>query len=295
MAENLKNRIYREGDVTVVEAYNGRDPNLGKQPGVESMGVEGWWRKRFFNRAITMLDDAGEQLAQLRAGKNVIVIGVTGRSKLDPEELERWGLQVGEYEIALRNLFASALLDLRVVDRRIRPFPVDLRFVHGGAGQGVDKAAIDVCRHYKVPMTGITPATYALYVEDVSEGFPVIATAELDAYIDGFVSCVDVLVATGGREEVLRQYTQAALTRLKTVVPCPVLKAIARYNGGPGGLTPGGGVDDATVAMQQLIRTMGADAPAKVTMEEVRKHLVDELTAYAARKFQLGTVLPWQF
>lgn len=205
----------------------GRHPSVMDHEGVECLNPDAekgdrMYRKVFRNLTIYQADEFEEAMtAVFGDDPRRFILAANGFSRLEPGHLERWGVELGEYEDGVEELMRETALCIR---QRFGD-TVPLGCVDGGADKGVDKSVINVEKEMDLPALTTTSYGWLMYAED-APGRVVYATPTKQEYAVKFIEALDHLFFTGGRQQSMSDYV-AAVERGKSTYVVDVLGALA--------------------------------------------------------------------
>lgn len=224
-------------------------------PGVECLNPdqennEGKVFYRIFEKnKIFLADEYDQATKELRPEKNVVVISMNGFTRIKPADLQLWGLDEGEYELACLELFNSIIKSVR---ERFKG--IDIKLVDGGSDLGIDKVLNQARRDNELDGLSFSCPQWAFYVPD--DGRNLFVGRDSEDYADRYIQSLDCLVATGGKEQAFKHDIFAAVKYGKYITFVDVAGALARNGGVPAVTRRSDGtneIQNAAAAMQQFI------------------------------------------
>jgi hypothetical protein len=170
---------------------------------------------------------------------------MNGYTSISEEQARRYGIVIGAYEQACK-----AILNHIVRHIKEKFDKTELKLIHGATYLGVDGAIQDVANEHNIIPLGFSCPRYMLYVED--DNIPVYVGADREEYSNRFIQTLDLLVATGGREQALQHDVLAACIFNKRIHFIDVLNSLSTTGGVPATVTDEEGrtrVDNAAAVM----------------------------------------------
>jgi hypothetical protein len=152
--------------------------------------------KRFENKEIFLPDEIDAYKANcLNNQPNTIWLGITGWTKPRSYFHEMYGTsnEKGIYEKLVLTLLTESITFLKE-----QGVNVDLR--HGASAEGVDKAAMEAMNLLGIGGSGVNCLDYLEYVEDNSNGGPVLVATTREDYHALYGEFNQVLLVTGGSD-----------------------------------------------------------------------------------------------
>jgi hypothetical protein len=181
-------------------------------------------------------------------GKNVIVLGMNGFSRLTSQQCAASGVLPGEYEIACA-IFLKAMV-LHMQDA----FPLaDVRLTHGSSWMGVDRVIQEVAFALNRPQMGFTCLDFLWYAPD--NDVPLHVSRQQTQYSEAFAKSSDVLIAANGRAQAYEMDYLGVLKFGKHFMPINILKLISR-TGGPPAVNAEGKIEDAVAYFEQRMHSV---------------------------------------
>ncbi|MBI2483140.1 hypothetical protein HYV74_03095 [Candidatus Uhrbacteria bacterium] len=200
--------IRREDGLTIVEVPWKSGKHALGEPGVTVVNPDAEESDRivqkvFARKMVYLPEELDRAIAIHVAYPDNFIISANGYSSLKPADLARYGIPPGAYEEAVKAMLRSAIAHLR------RKFTAaQLRLVSGASAMGVDLAIDAVARECNITPLGFSCPRYMLWVHD--DEFPVYVAESQEAYADRYIQSLDLLLATGGREQALKHDVAAA-------------------------------------------------------------------------------------
>ena len=276
--------VIREGTTTKVLIKADFASMVGRDPTVVCLNPEApaedkVYQKTFTKRCVYLPEEYDLAVQHHLRGRYVLVLAMNGYSSIKPEQCREWGIQVGAYEVACRNLLKTVWLHLR------REFPdLDIRLIHGSSDMGVDRAIIDAAVELRREMLGFSCPEYAFYVTDEAN-FPMYIASTVEEYSDAFVRSGDILIAANGRLQAYRMDIKAVFEHDKIFIPINVLRLISSL-AGPPPKDKDGKIMDACAHFEQRVYMVGqrrpdvpgsiSHDPWKAALHELSEVLVDK-------------------
>src|SRR3989344_1208851 len=219
-------------------------------PGVECLNPdqespERVYSKTFSNKRIYLPNEAEEAKKEVLGGSNVVVIGMTGYSRLTDQQCFEWGIKPRAYENACMDILGTVIHNLN------KEYPgIKVKLVDGASDMGVDQAVIEVARQLNIEHLGYSCPEYLFYVKDDED--PIFVAGTRQAYSDAFIANLDILFSVGGRVQALEHDISAAIRFNKHLILLNILHSLST-NGNPPARDGNGNVVDATAAFYESI------------------------------------------
>lgn len=170
---------------------------------------------------------------------------MNGYSRITEDQCRRYGIQSGAYEAACKAIMSRAIKTLKE-----KFYGARLKLIHGASDMGVDKAIQEAADDNKIIPLGFSCPRYMLYVKD--DNIPVYIAANKDDYSNKYIQSLDLLITTGGREQVLHHDILASIIYNKHIHIVDVLNSLSATGGVPATVMEADGrirVDNAAAAM----------------------------------------------
>ena len=239
--------IHREGNKAIVRAMGS---HLAELEGVTCENLEApenerIYRKEFTNKEIYLPEEYEKARRAVLSGEGLIILGMTGYSKIGEDNCREWGVSEDAYTAACSDLLGAAINSLQRKFKGIR-----IALVDGASDMGVDKGVIEVADTMGLNHLGFSCPSYMFYVKD--DKSPVYVARTKDEYADCFVRSLDMLFSVGGRLQALKHDMAAALEHGKKLLLLNVLEVISPH-GGPPARDSSGRIVDATAAFLETV------------------------------------------
>ncbi len=241
--------IERKADGSVlVTVLN--EPYSLNLPGVRCLNpdapeAERQYQKEFRSKPIYLPSEYDLAVAERVAFQDNFVVSMNGYSRITAEQSVRYGIQEGAYEEACRALLTHIIEHLKN-----RFSGANLHLIHGASDMGVDRAIQDGANEHNLVPLGFSCPRYMLYVKD--DYTPVYVGSDKEEYSERFIQTLDLLIATGGREQALQHDVLAACVHNKRIHFVDVLNSLSSTGGVPATVMGPDGklrVDNAAAAM----------------------------------------------
>ena len=205
---------------------------LGEEglPGVECLNPgsplpERKYRKEFRSKRIFLPHEYDIALAELLSAHNSnFVLSMNGYSRITRDQCRRYGVEPGAYEHACKAILRNAV---RHLNEKLDTAKVLL--IDGASDMGVDAAIAEVALKLNVPSLGFSCPRYMLHVPDDERA--VFVAKDSEDYADYYVRSLDLLLTTGGREQVLKHDVLAACLYNKRIHVVDVLNMLSSTGG----------------------------------------------------------------
>ncbi len=249
-------KIYRDGAVVVVERRNAE--YLLQETGVTCLNpheplADRIYQKRFAKKKIYLPDEYHRAKADYLSHPDSCIISMNGYSSIGTEQLLRYGIKDGAYEEACAALLRRTLKHLK------SKFPgAHLVVTNGASNMGVDRAILAVMHERNEVSLGFSCPRFMFYVSDDEK--PVYVAATQDEYADMFIVSLDILIATGGREQALKHDVSAACIHGKRIHFVDILSQLSPSGSVPATVTDANGkikVENAAAAFGRNISFFG--------------------------------------
>ncbi len=237
---------------TLVTALN--EPWSLEEEGVKCINPEvsedkRQYQKEFYNKPVYLPDEYKTAITERIEYPDNFIVSMNGYSRITDEQCTKYGIQGGAYEEACKALMSQLIKNLR------RKFTgAELRLIHGASNMGVDRAIQNVSDEHNIVPLGFSCPRYMLYVKD--DNVPVYVGYNRDDYSDKYIRTLDLLIATGGREQALQHDVLAACIYNKRIHFIDVLNSLSSTGGVPATVIESDGrirVDNAAAAMGRNI------------------------------------------
>jgi hypothetical protein len=223
--------IVREGKKFVVRVQSTMSPESRAKYGVTCENPdaksEDWiCRKEFTRKRIFLPHQLADAIDTVLAGDDTFVLSMNGYSQISEAQCRQYGFRVDSYE-------ESCAATLRNIIKRLRRSfkGATLRMTSGASELGVDLAIEWVAKEFNIPCLGFSCPRYMLYVADDER--PVYVAKTVEEYADAYIRSLDLLIATGGREQALKHDVAAACIYNKRIHFIDILSALSTTGGVP--------------------------------------------------------------
>lgn len=207
------------------------------------------YQKEFFNKIIYFPDEYEQAISDQIAHEDNFVVSMNGYSRISDDQCLRYGIQKGAYEEACKALMNNVI---NYINDKFTG--VKLSLIHGASDMGVDQAIQDVADKHNILPLGFSCPRYMLYVKDDKQ--PVYVGSNKEEYSDKYIQSLDLLIATGGREQALQHDVLASCIYNKRIHFIDVLNSLSSTGGVPATIMQSDGsykVDNAAAAMGRNI------------------------------------------
>jgi len=273
-------RIYREGGSVVVEVPGKAylldiEGVICTNPDDDEMARI--YRRVFRKKQVYLPHEYDRAVAEHLSGRDVLVIGANGYSRLSADQCRAYGVEVGSYETA-----AAKMLYEMIRSAQEQHPGVSIRLVHGASDMGIDRSLISVASKLNLNNLGFSCPKFMFYVRD--DDTAVYVGESQEAYADAFVRSLDLLVAVNGREQAFKHDISAVFRHQKHLIPVNLLRVISS-NGGPPAIMDDGSIGDAVALFEQRVHHVGLsirswqdllDSTARTVSDMCRSNLSPE-------------------
>lgn len=211
------------------------------------------YRKTFRVKPIYLPGEYDRAIASHVAHEDNFVVSMNGYSRITDEQCRRYGIKPGEYEEACSAIMREAINHLRTKFRGAH-----LRLIYGASDLGVDAAIESVAHEFNITPLGFSCPRFMLYVKD--DSIPVYVGRDKEEYADRFIETLDLLIATGGREQAFVHDISAILKFRKRIHFVDVLNTLSTTGGVPATIVDKDGrvtIDNAAAAFGYHISFFG--------------------------------------
>ncbi|MFA6588601.1 MAG: hypothetical protein WCT08_06080 [Patescibacteria group bacterium] len=251
-------KVYRTQEGTVIEVIG--ETYANGLPGViclnpEAPEGERIYRKVFTTKRIYLPEEYGLAVKEHVEHPDNFIISMNGYSRISPAQCQQYGVFPGEYEQACAAIIREAISHLRLKFKGAQ-----LRLIYGASDLGVDMAIESVARDFNLYPLGFSCPRYMMYVKD--DDMPVYVAVNSDAYADLYIKTLDLLIATGGREQALKHDILAACLYGKRIHFVDVLGCLSRNGGVPATVSNADGtvrVENAPAAFGRYVSFFSRD------------------------------------
>ncbi|MFH1174574.1 MAG: hypothetical protein V1725_05535 [archaeon] len=180
------------------------------------------YQKAFSQKQIYLPSEYDKAISEHIAHPDNFVLSMNGYSRLSKDQLNKWGIdQEGAYEEACRALLSHAIKHLKT-----KFTGAQLKLIHGASDMGIDKSIQQVADEYNITPLGFSCPRFMLYVND--DNIPVYCAESSDDYADKYIKTLDLLIATGGREQAFKHDVLAAVLYQKRIHFVDVLNHLSK-------------------------------------------------------------------
>ncbi len=183
-------------------------------------------RKQFTKKHIFLASEFSAATEAIISGLDIFVLSMNGYSQISEAQCRQYGFKLGAYEESCAATLRSVIKGLRKSFRG-----ASIRMTSGASELGVDLAIERVAKEFNIPCLGFSCPRYMLYVNDDER--PVYVANTEEEYADTYISSLDLLIATGGREQALKHDVAAACIYNKRIHFIDLLSALSTTGGVP--------------------------------------------------------------